>query len=471
MAQDWVVLKFGGTSVAGGPQWATIAALLRQRQAQGYRVVLVCSAVAGVTNELTALADSPDCQQIRQRIIERHRGLSADLGVPEADWLESATQWLDRCTADLLKGGGFASRAELLAAGEWLSTRIGAAYLRQQSIMVRWEDARKVLIAQAEPDLSPARQWLSGSCTAAEDTDLRARWNELDTHVITQGYIAGTIDGRTALLGRGGSDTSAALIAGRLCARWVEIWTDVPGLFSADPRLVAEARLLARLNYAEALEMAASGAKVVHAQCIRAAAATATPVIIRAARQPYLQGTRIGPGPAGYLGVKAITCQHGMVVLLLQKRDARREVGFLAGVFATFHRHGVSIDGVATSETTTTVALNAPANHLDRAAMDALIADLATQCTVTVYANCVCINLVGSSVRTCLGRLQAALAFFDAHPLLMLSQSANDLCLSMLLEAGGHEALLQAAHQALIPPPGDDSSPVFGQCWSELAGA
>jgi len=74
-------------------------------------------------------------------------------------------------------------------------------------------------------------------------------------------------------------------------------------------------------------------------------------------------------------------------------------------------------------------------------------------------------------VRTCLGRLQSAMAFFDAHPLLMLSQSANDLCLSMLVEDGGHEALMQAVHRALIPPPGDDSSPVFGRCWSELVGA
>ena len=107
---------------------------------------------------------------------------------------------------------------------------------------------------------------------------LLQRFEPLSPVLITQGYVARTRDGRTALLGRGGSDTSAALLAGRLGCSQLEIWTDVPGLFSTDPRLVPQARLLAELGYDEALEMAASGAKVVHPRCIRAAAATGTPM-------------------------------------------------------------------------------------------------------------------------------------------------------------------------------------------------
>jgi diaminopimelate decarboxylase/aspartate kinase len=255
----------------------------------------------------------------------------------------------------------------------------------------------------------------------------------------------------------------------------LEIWTDVPGLFSTDPRLVPQARLLAELGYDEALEMAASGAKVVHPRCIRAAAATDTPMLILDTARPHLKGTRIArsqPGTAGGSppGVKAITCQKDMVVLLLQNIDTRREVGFLARVFDVFRRKGVSIDLVATSETTTTVAINAPANHLDESAMDVLIQELRGQCTVQVHTHCVCINLVGSSVRTALARLESTMNFFQDHPLLMLSQSANDLCLSFLIDAADHETLLRNAHQALIPGDLESSDGVFGPRWQDIQG-
>jgi diaminopimelate decarboxylase/aspartate kinase len=287
--------------------------------------------------------------------------------------------------------------------------------------------------------------------------------------------LASTVDGRTALLGRGGSDTSAALLAGRLAASELEIWTDVPGLFSTDPRLEPQARLLAELAYDEALEMAASGAKVVHPRCIRAAAATRTPVLIRDTGRPGLAGTRIThpakeADRAETRGVKAITCQKDMVVLLLQNIDTRREVGFLARVFDIFRRHGVSIDLVATSETTTTVALNGPANHLDEPALARLVDELRTQCTVKLYTHCVCVNLVGTAVRTALADLQSTMRFFDDHPLLMLSQSANDLCLSLLLNARDHELLLRRAHAVLIPSstgPGAHQG-VFGPSWQEI---
>ena len=468
MSQGWVVLKFGGTSVAGRPQWETIAGLVAERRSQGFNVLLVCSAVAGMTNALNALADDPGCADKRRVIVDRHRALGADLGVPDEVWLEPALEWLTRCSADLHNGGGHRAHAEMLALGECLSTRIGAAFLQRHGLDARWQDARRVLHAAHEPELSPARQWLSGSCAAGVDEALQQQWVGAGSVVITQGYIAGTADDCTVLLGRGGSDTSAALLAGRLSARWVEIWTDVPGLFSADPRVVPNARLLASLEYGEALEMAASGARVIHARCIRAAAATATPIIIRDTANPQMPGTRIEPVPSDRAGVKAITCQKDMVVLLLQNLDTRREVGFLARAFDVFRQHGVSIDLVATSETTTTVALNAVANHLDDSGLASLVADLGVHCLVQAHADCVCVNLVGTEVRKALSRLQDAMRFFDDHPLLMLSLSANDLCLSLLIEAADHEALLQAAHRALIPPVSNIVSSVFGASWADL---
>lgn len=467
MNTKWMVLKFGGTSVSGLPQWTAIAALMLQRLSAGHRVLLVCSAVAGVTNALSALAGEPGSEEKLAAVLERHRQLAAELGVAATHWLEQAESVLRRCAGALAAADNYPAQAELLATGEWLSTRIGAAFL-QQFAAVSWVDVREALQVLDEPELSSARQWLSACCAPGADADLQRRWEQLAPVVITQGFVASTSKGQTALLGRGGSDTSAALLAGRLRAFELEIWTDVPGLFSADPRLLPEARLLIELDYAEALEMAASGAKVVHPRCIRTAAATATPVVIRDTARPQLAGTRIIDTAARVHGVKAITCQKGMVVLLLQNIDSRREVGFLARVFDIFRRHGLSIDLVATSETTTTVAVNGPANHLDERALAALVTELQTQCTVNVFCDCVCINLVGSAVRTALARVQSTMHFFDEHPLLMLSQSANDLCLSLLIKAQDHEILLRKAHSMLIPAGPEVPAGVFGARWLEI---
>jgi len=414
MQAQWVVMKFGGTSVAGRPQWETIASLTRERQAEGWRVLLVCSAVAGVTNRLTALADDPADDSGLQELIDVHCSLSRELGVDERHWLARATTLLQECLDGLRSDPGPAARAALLGAGEWLSTQIGSLYLCQQGLDVSWVDAREALEAVAEPELSQARQWLSADCAAGPDAALESLWSGLGGVLITQGFIVRSPDGRTALLGRGGSDTSAALLAGRLGSQRLEIWTDVPGLFSADPRRVPQARLLAEVDYAEALEMAASGARVVHPRCIRAAAETRTPLWIKDANRPAIEGTRIASTAATGSGIKTVTCQPGMAVLLLQNLDARRQVGFLAGVFDVFRRRGISIDLVATSETTTTVAFNKEANHLTGSELDGLAADLSPLCTVERFDDCVCVNLVGHGARTALSRLQTVMRNRDA---------------------------------------------------------
>ena len=467
MADKWIVLKFGGTSVAGRSQWETIASLAKERRSQGFRVLLVCSAVAGVTDRLNTLAYKPDSAQLLEELLETHRKLGRELGVDEQDWLPESRRQFQSCLQNLLHEPGPQFRAALLAMGEWLSTRIGCCFL-QQHLDVAWVDVRDALEIFHEKDLSPARQWLSASCRAAEAPDLAGRWSALSPVLITQGFVARTRAGDTALLGRGGSDTSAALLAGRLSAQRLEIWTDVPGLFSADPRLISDARLLTEVDYAEALEMAASGASVIHPRSIRAAAATKTPVVIRDLGRRRLGGTRIGRRVSDQVGIKTVTCQEQMAVILLQNLDVRFEVGFLAGVFDIFRRRGISIDLVATSETTTTVAINCQTNHLGDDELDDLVEDLDRRCKVTLFRQCVCVNLVGRGARTALSRLQDVMQYFQDRPLLMVSQSANDLCLSLLVDAGEHELLLKSAHRALIPA--DDAKPdrVFGASWKQI---
>jgi diaminopimelate decarboxylase/aspartate kinase len=467
LADKWIVLKFGGTSVAARPQWETIARLVSDRNAEGYRVLLVCSAVAGVTDLLNALADEPASLSSQEQFWQVHRSLGRELGVDEGSWLPEAQNLLRQALEAIAENPLPSSRAALLATGEWLSTRIGAEFLQQQ-VAAAWVDAREALEVITEDDLSPARQWLSAGCSAGRDSALAQRWASLAPVLITQGFVGRTRDGRTALLGRGGSDTSAALLAGRLGAELIEIWTDVPGLFSADPRTIRRARLLHAVNYDEALEMAASGAGVIHPRAIRAAAVTATPVVIRDLARKDVSGTRIGLGGEVRPGIKAITCQQNMAVMLLENLDARYQVGFLAGVFDVFRRHGVSVDLVATSETTTTVAINCAANHLEGAGLNRLEDDLQNLCKVKSFPRAVCVNLVGHGARTALSRLGGVLQCFDDRPLLMVSQSANDLCLSLLVEEGDHGPLLHGAHELLIPPDDAGPDPIFGSSWEQI---
>jgi diaminopimelate decarboxylase/aspartate kinase len=467
VADKWIVLKFGGTSVAGRPQWETIAALAKARRSEGFRVLLVCSAVSGVTNLLNTLACEPNSADRLEELLDTHRKLGRDLGVDEQNWLPECRRLLQVCLHDLLHQHGPRYSAALLAMGEWLSTKIGCCFLRHQ-LDATWVDARAALEVVQEKDLSPSRRWLSATCAAAESPVLAGRWSALSPILVTQGFVARTKNGDTALLGRGGSDTSAALLAGRLSAERLEIWTDVPGLFSADPRMIREARLITEVDYAEALEMAASGAKVLHPRSIRAAAAMETPVVIRDLNRRGVAGTRIGRTASDEAGIKTVACQEQMAVILLQNLDARFQVGFLADVFDIFRRRGISIELVATSETTTTVAINYQTNHLGAEDLDDLVENLGTLCKVKLFVDCVCVNLVGRGARLGLSRLQDVMRYFERHPLLMVSQSANDLCLSLLVNYGAHESLVTGAHRALIPA--DDGKPggVFGASWAQI---
>jgi diaminopimelate decarboxylase/aspartate kinase len=467
VVEKWLVLKFGGTSVAGRPQWETIASIVESRRSLGYRVLLVCSALSGVTNLLSDLAGRPDSESSLAEILDIHLLLAEQLEINIDRWLSEAEQHMRQCLKNIVRSSGPEWVAALLSTGEWLSTHIGTQFL-QRGMDVDWVDARDALEVVHEPDLSPARRWLSATCEPGRDNSLAERWIKLSPVLVTQGYVGRTRRGKTILLGRGGSDTSAALLAGRLGAEKLEIWTDVPGLFSADPRLIPQARLIREVDYAEALEMAASGARVVQSRCIRAASATDTVVEIRDLNRRQAEGTRISSKESAIKGVKAISCQHNMAVILLQNLDVRHEVGFLAQVFEIFRQRGISVDLVATSETTTTVAVNREANHLGQDELNGLVNDLKERCAVRLYDDCVCVNLVGHGARTSLSRLHSTLAHFEQQPLLMLSQSANDLCLSILVNAGDQNPLLRSAHDALIPVGNTGAGNLFGDSWQKI---
>jgi diaminopimelate decarboxylase/aspartate kinase len=442
-------MKFGGTSVAGASQWRTIAGLVTAARMRGRRVLLVCSALAGVTDQLLALAQGNlEPASARAELRDRHVSLARELGVTELSWLEDGLAQLD---AAMELPDGPRRTAAILALGEWLSSHLGAAWLDLGDMPAAWVDARDALAVVPEPNPESPRAWLAARCAAGSDDTLSDAWSRLGPLLITQGYIARAPDGGTALLGRSGSDTSAALLATRLGAEAVEIWTDVAGLFTADPRMEPAARRVEALAWDEALDMAASGARVIHGRSVRAAAAGGIPLVIKSLEDPEAPGTRIsGDPPTAGAAARAVVCQGDMLVLLLQNLDTRQEVGFLAGVFAVFRDAGLSVDQVATSETTTTLAVDAAANHLDGSGIDALVDALSGMCRVEVFHDCVAVHVVGRNARLALPGLAVTRAFFERHPLLMMSHSAADRSVSLLVEKTGADELARLLHAALV---------------------
>lgn len=461
--------------MADPASWPLIAELARQRGEDGSSVLLVCSAVAGTTDALMGIDPAAhDADRVIEDLISLHGRLARALELDCTDLLLELGQALRQRTQACREQDSPSNRARLVALGEWASTRIGHAYLSRQ-LPCQWVDAREALTTAPEPFPDSGRAWLSAHCESGPESALRERWSGLASVLITQGYVAGKGKDGTALLGRGGSDTSAALLAGRLSAPEVEIWTDVPGLFSADPARTREAMLIRELEYIEALEMAASGARVVHPRCIRAARECDISINIRDLNNPAGGGTRIG-GAQGVLdtpqlGVKAVTCQRGMLVMMLENLDTRQQVGFLAWAFGVISSLGISIDLVATSETTTTVAINNVDNHIDQALLDSLTERLSQRCRLRLYPDSCCVNLVGRGVRTALSQLAPVAALIEEQPLLMVSQSANDMCLSLLVYPEQADLLVSELHRLLVIEGTARRAPgIYGEPWLELSG-
>src|SRR6185437_15591776 len=175
---------------------------------------------------------------------------------------------------------------------------------------------------------------LSATCSFAPEPELAARLCGLAPVLVTQGFIANDADGNTVLLGRGGSDTSAAYLAAKLAARRLEIWTDVPGLFSANPRSTPTARLLRALHYDEAQEIASNGAKVLHPRCILPARQYGIPLYVFATQTPDLEGTVVtAEGGDGAAQVKAVAIKKGITLVSLESPGMWHQVGFLADTF------------------------------------------------------------------------------------------------------------------------------------------
>ena len=473
-ADEWLVLKFGGTSVSNVANWRNIAQVLKKRAAEGFRPVVVHSALSGITDRLESLL-SASLIGLHIPILEdielAHRNLAERLGVVPNTQFDAFVRELRELVGTLAERRtiGDAARARVMAMGELLATTLGAEFLNAQGIGTVWVDARTVLRADDRPSATHKASLLSATCDFTPDLNLQASWRSLDKVVITQGFIAANAAGDTVLLGRGGSDTSAAYFAAKLSAARLEIWTDVPGLFSANPRAVPTARLLRELHYDEAQEIASNGAKVLHPRCVLPVRQYKIPLHVYATQAPGLEGTVVSANVADTAAqVKAIAIKKGITLVSMESPGMWHQVGFLADAFQVFKQHGLSVDLVSTSETNVTVSLDPTANTLDGAALEGLTTALSEICRVEILGPCASLSLLGQNIRGILHELGAAFELFQDQKIYLVTQAANDLNFTFVIDEAQGDRLVHQLHERLIQSIGSDK--VLGPTWGQLFG-
>jgi diaminopimelate decarboxylase/aspartate kinase len=467
----WVVVKFGGTSVSTLVNWRNIALVVKRRLEKGARVLVVHSAITKITDMLekllsAATAGTPD--EALRAVEDRHRELTTELALSVSPQLQGYFDELRQIANGiaLVRELSDRTRARVMANGELMATEIGARFLASQGIAVTWMDAREMLVVE-DRGASAKASVLSATCLFAPDAALEKRLDAATPVVVTQGFIARDSDGNTCLLGRGGSDTSASYLGAKIRAQAIEIWTDVPGMFSANPRATPTARLIRALHYDEAQEIATSGAKVLHPRCLLPARQYQIPLYVYATHCPDLEGTLItGESTRGAGQVKAVCNRKGITLISLDSPGMWHQVGFLADAFAVFKEHGMSVDLVSTSETNVTVSLDPAANTLDGELLGKLQADLSKLCGVQVIGPCASVSLVGRNIRAILHKLGDAFALFEEQKVYLLSQAANDLNFTFVVDENQGDRLVEQLHDLLIRPlPGDA---VMGPTWEQL---
>jgi len=473
--QPWVVMKFGGTSVSTGKNWQTIEELVRNSMANGEQVLVVHSALSQVSNRLEqAIIDALQQRglQVLEEITQTHIKLAKELNLDGepliADSIKRLHQWLSGIA--LVGEVSPRIRAQILAEGEIMATALGAARLKAANLSVELLDARQLLQSTVQENASENGKYLSAICQNLPDEELAQKLQHTGSSLIlTQGFIASNSDAETVLLGRGGSDVSGAVFAAKLQAKRLEIWTDVPGMFSTDPKMSASARLLKDISYDEAQEIALMGAKVVHPRALPPVRRAQIPVLIKCTLTPDAAGTRISNQPADTNArVKAITVKQGLILVSMTSSAMSGESGFLAKAFSAFAANDLSIDLVSTSEASVTVSLDIGQNP-DEKALQQLHAELAPLCRVSILRNCASVSVVGRGIRTILHKLTPALELFREHPVRLVSQAANNLNFTVVVDEDQAQKLASRLHDELVEVEPEDK--VFGEPWQEARAA
>ncbi len=443
-----IVAKFGGTSVADAAAIGRLIRIVRSRLADG--PVVVVSALAMVTDALLALAPMVYAGQADAlaaaigALVDRHGGTARDL--PGA---ERALPFIVEDAGALHRELGPALRrmlrpAELdalAARGELWSSRLIAAALEGAGLGAAWVDIRPIMVTddrfgRATPDMA--------TLTARARGCLRPLV-EAGRVPVTQGFIGATPDGTPTTLGRGGSDFTASLLGAALEVERVEIWTDVNGLMTADPRIVPSARTLRAASYEEAAELATFGARVLHPATAQPLVRAGIPIVVLNSTRPDDPGTTIEPSAElermGDSPVRSISWKRGITVVNVRAPRMLGAFGFLRAMFEVFERHEVVVDVLASGEVSVSLTVE------DGTRLDAVVRDLGELGEVRVEDHRAIVAVVGIGMRSTPGL--AARLFRAVQPtnVEVISQGASAINVTFVVREADGPDVVRRLHQ------------------------
>ena len=418
-----IVMKFGGTSVEDAAAIERSCKIVGQRLSR--RPLVVVSALGGATNSLleagtlAARGEIGKAMEIAERLEKRH-----------AELLESTAENFIRLR-ELLKAlsaiGEFSPRTQDLVAsyGEVLSSLIFADRINRLGFEAVHLDARQCLITN---DHFGKALPIVDLTTIRLEEAARPHLNA-GRAVVMGGYIGATSTGITTTLGRGGSDYSAAIAGAALNAEEIQIWTDVDGMMTTDPRIVPDAWTVREISFGEASELAYFGAKVLHPLTVLPAVEKNIPVYILNSKKPGGTGTRITreARPCRNL-IKSIAVKKGITVLTVSSSRMLMAHGFLRALFEVFDRHRTSVDMVATSEVSVSLTLDSLSS------LDAILEDLRPLGDVEIASKAALICLVGNNLKYTPGVARRAFGSLSEINVLMVSHGASNINFSFIVD-------------------------------------
>lgn len=439
-------MKFGGTSVDGPERLASVARIVGERRAE--EPVVVTSAMAGVTNELAALLETArtgEREALEHRMEElarRHRLTAAAVAGADQGLLDRLDQHL-RDLRVLLRGvrllGTASERAsdQVLGFGELLAQELLVAALQRGGDPAEMVDARGVVITDdrfgaARPDPIETRRRCQDGVVPLVRKGLIP---------VLGGYLGATAEGIPTTLGRGGSDLSAAVIGVALEAAKVEIWTDVDGLMTADPGRVSSARLLDRVTFREAAELAGFGARVLHPAAIDPAIQSGIPVLIKNSLHPRRPGTWIGPAASGPCPVRAVAAREGLTLYGVRAPGWKNRPGFLPHILEDLEKVGLVPVAVFPGAVWVEFLL---ASQPPAAAL------LAAAGTVETAPGLALVAVVGEALADHPGGWAEVLAQAAAHGPLRVCLGPRGSSLMLVVPERESAALMKLLHQRLI---------------------
>jgi aspartate kinase len=427
-----IVMKFGGTSVESQEAINRVAGIVKQFESR--RPVVVVSAMGKTTNKLLEIAREAAAgrreealaivNDIRSAHLSHGVALAGDAAGELEPLLQARFDWLQDLVRGLAVVGELSPRSSdaIASLGEQLSSLIVTFAFRSAGMLAEHVDSRDIIVTDdnfthAQPVVDETNRRLREHVQPLAEKSV----------VVMGGFIGSTVNGQTSTLGRGGSDFSASLIGAGLDAEEIQIWTDVDGMLTADPRVIPGGHRVKSISFAEAAEMAYFGAKVLHPATVLPAVEKNIPVLILNSRRPNVGGTKITANPTPCKNpVKSISCKRGVTIVNVNSSRMLMAHGFLRRMFEIFDRHEISVDMISTSEVSVSLTLDGSNDLSD------IVRELEEFASVKVDKGQALVCLVGENIRHTPGIAARAFGAFEGN-IRMISQGASEMNLGFVV--------------------------------------